>query len=140
QNHRWPVGLQSAIEAKERVGLKTQGRICGSITVQSLAGMYERVCGMTGTAATQAEEFWKVYKLPVSVIPTNRPVIRQDLPDIVYADQEARNRALVDEIQKVHQTGRPILAGTASVEESERLSGRLQMAGIPHSVLNARND
>src|SRR5208283_4902846 len=120
QNHRWPVGLQSAIEAKERVGLKTQGRICGSITVQSLAGMYERVCGMTGTAATQAEEFWKVYKLPVSVIPTNRPVI-------VYADQEARNRALVDEIQKVHQTGRPILAGTASVEESERLSGRLQM-------------
>ena len=140
QNRRWPAGLQSAIEAKERVGLKTQGRICGSITVQSLAGMYERVCGMTGTAATQAEEFWKVYKLPVSVIPTNRPVIRQDLPDIVYADQEARNRALVDEIQKVHQTGRPILAGTASVEESERLSGRLQMAGIPHSVLNARND
>ena len=140
QNRRWPAGLQSAIEAKERVGLKTQGRICGSITVQSLAGMYERVCGMTGTAATQAEEFWKVYKLPVSVIPTNRPVIRQDLPDIVYADKEARNRALAEEIRKVHETGRPILVGTASVEESERLSGRVRMAGIPHSVLNARND
>ena len=87
QNRRWPAGLQSAIEAKERVRLKTQGRILGSMTVQSLAGMYERICGMTGTAATQASEFWKVYKLPVTVIPTNRPVIREDLPDIVYADQ-----------------------------------------------------
>jgi preprotein translocase subunit SecA len=140
QNHRWPAGLQSAIEAKERVRLKTQGRILGSITVQSLAGMYEGICGMTGTAATQASEFWKVYKLPVTVIPTNRPVIRKDLPDVVYADKEARNRAQAEEIRKVHETGRPILVGTASVEESEALSRRLQLAGIPHSVLNARND
>lgn len=140
QNRRWPAGLQSAIEAKERVPLKTQGRILGSITVQNLAGMYERICGMTGTAATQAEEFSRVYKLSVTVIPTNRPVIRQDLPDIVYADREARNRALVEEIRKVHETGRPILVGTASVEESELLSHRLRIAGIPHSVLNARND
>ena len=87
QNRRWPAGLQSAIEAKEHVALKTQGRILGSITVQNLAGMYERICGMTGTAATQADEFWKVYKLPVTVIPTNRPMIRQDLPDILYADK-----------------------------------------------------
>ena len=121
QNRRWPAGLQSAIEAKERVGLKTQGRILGSITVQSLAGMYERICGMTGTAATQAEEFWKIYKLPVTVIPTNRPMIRKDLPDILYADKNARNRALLKEIQKVHQTGRPILVGTASVEELGRV-------------------
>jgi preprotein translocase subunit SecA len=140
QNHRWPAGLQSAIEAKERVRLKTHGRIRGSMTVQSLAGMYERICGMTGTAATQASEFWKVYKLPVTVIPTNRPVIRKDLPDVVYADREARNRALVEEIRKVHETCRPILVGTASVEESEALSRRLQLAGIPHSVLNASND
>src|ERR1700691_5456345 len=140
QNRRWPAGLQSAVEAKERVRLKTQGRILGSITVQSLVRMYERICGMTGTAATQAGEFWKVYKLPVTVIPTNQPVIRQDLPDIVYADKEARNRAVAEEIQKVHQTGRPILVGTASVEESEALSRRLQSAGIEHSVLNARND
>lgn len=140
QDRRWPAGLQSAIEAKERVGLKTQGRICGSITVQNLVAMYERVCGMTGTAATQAGEFWKVYKLPVTAIPTNRPAIRQDLPDIVYADKDARDRALVEEIRKVHGTGRPILVGTASVEASEGLSGRLQAAGIPHSVLNARND
>jgi preprotein translocase subunit SecA len=140
QNRRWPAGLQSAIEAKEHVALKTQGRILGSITVQTLAGMYERICGMTGTAATQAEEFQKVYKLPVTVIPTNRPVIRHDLPDILYANKEARNRALLEEIRKVHDTGRPILVGTASVEDSELLSRRLRSAGIPHSVLNARND
>jgi len=140
QSRRWPAGLQSAVEAKERVRLKTQGRILGSITVQSLTGMYERICGMTGTAATQAEEFRKVYKLPVTAIPTNRPVIRQDLPDVVYADKEARNRALAEEIRTVHETGRPILVGTASVEESEALSRRLQLAGIRHAVLNARND
>ena len=140
ENRRWPAGLQSAIEAKERVPLKTQGRVLGSITVQSMAAFYERICGMTGTAATQADEFWKVYKLPVAVIPTNRPMIRQDLPDIVYADKGARNAAVVEEIRKVHETGRPILVGTASVEDSEALSRRLLLAGIPHSVLNARND
>jgi preprotein translocase subunit SecA len=132
--------LQSAIEAKERVALKTQGRILGSITIQNLVAMYERICGMTGTAATQAGEFWKMYKLPVVVIPTNRPVIRQDLPDILYADKAARYRALVEEIRRLHETGRPVLVGTASVEESERLSVKLDVAGIDHSVLNARND
>ncbi len=140
QNRRWPAGLQTAVEAKERLRLKAQGHILGSITVQSLAGMYERIGGMTGTAATQADEFRKVYNLPVTVIPTNRPVIRQDLPDIVFADQESRNRALVREIQTIHETGRPILVGTASVEESERLSRHLHSAGIAHAVLNARND
>jgi preprotein translocase subunit SecA len=139
-NRRWPAGLQSAVEAKERVRLKDQGRILGSITVQSLAEMYEQVCGMTGTAATQADEFWRTYHLPVAVIPPNRPLIRKDLPDVVYADREARNRGLVEEIRKVHQTGRPVLVGTGSVEQSEDLSRRLHSAGIPHSVLNARND
>jgi preprotein translocase subunit SecA len=140
QNRRWPAGLQCAVEAKERLRLQTQGRILGSITVQSLTQLYEGICGMTGTAATQAEEFRKIYNLPVKAIPTNRPVIREDLPDVVYADKEARNRALVEEIRRVHETGRPILVGTASVEESELLSGRLRMAGIRHAVLNARND
>jgi len=139
-NRRWPAGLQSAIEAKERLALKNQGRIVGSITLQSLAGLYERICGMTGTAATQADEFWKVYKLPVTVIPTNRPVIRQDLPDIVYADRAARDRAVVAEIRNVHETGRPVLVGTASVRDSESLSRMLENAGVPHAVLNARND
>ena len=125
QNRRWPAGLQSAIEAKEHLALKTQGRILGSVTVQSLAaGMYERICGMTGTAATQAEEFWKVYKLPVTVIPTNQPMIRRDLPDILYADKQAKVRALVEEIGRVHQTGRPILSG----------HGQRRGLGIPESL------
>ncbi len=140
RNRRWPAGLQSAVAAKERVGLKAQGRILGATTVQSLAGMYEQICGMTGTAATQAEEFRKVYKLEVSVIPPNRPVIRRDLPDAVFADKDARGRALVEEIRTVHESGRPILVGTASVEESEALSRRLHGVGIEHTVLNARND
>lgn len=140
QNRRWPAGLHSAVEAKEKLRLKTQGRVLGSVTVQSLAALYGKICGMTGTAATQADEFWKVYKLPVRVIPPNRPVIREDLPDAVFVSKAGRQRALVEEIQRVHATGRPILVGTASVEESEALSWLLDVANIPHSVLNARND
>ena len=139
QDRRWPAGLQSAVEAKERVRLKAQGRVLGSITVQSLAALYERICGMTGTAATQSDEFWKSLQIASHGIPTNLPVIRQDLPDIVYADKRARNTALVKEIQKAHESGRPVLVGTASVEESELLSRVVEAAGIPHFVLNARN-
>jgi preprotein translocase subunit SecA len=137
-DRRWPAGLHTAIEAKERVAPKRQGRILGSISVQNLMSMYPTVCGMTGTAATQAEEFKKIYKLGVQVIPTNRPVIRVDHPDRVFKTREAKEQALVDEIRRAHESGQPILVGTASVEESERLSGRLR--GIPHRVLNARND
>jgi preprotein translocase subunit SecA len=140
QNRRWPAGLHSAVEAKERLKLKTQGRVLGSITVQSMVRMYDRICGMTGTAVTQADEFWKVYKMPVTAIPPNRPVIREDLADVVYADKDARRRAVVEEIRKVHATGRPVLVGTASVEESEMLSYLMQLENIPHSVLNARHD
>ena len=140
EDRRWPAGLQSALEVKERVRVKAQGRVLGSITVQALAGLYKQICGMTGTAKTQAEEFWKVYKLPVTVIPPNRPVIRKDLPDVVFDTKEERNRALLEEIQNVHRSGRPILIGTASVEDSELLSRQLKRIGIPHNVLNARND
>ena len=140
QNRRWPAGLHSAVEAKERLQLKTQGRVLGSITVQSLVRMYERICGMTGTAVTQADEFWKVYKMPVTAIPPNRPIVRKDLADIVYADKDARHRAVVEEIRTVHATGQPVLVGTASVEESETLSYLMHLENIPHSVLNARND
>ena len=139
QDRRWPAGLQSAIEAKEHVTLKTQGRILGSVTVQNLIGLYERGCGMTGTAATQAGEFWKVYKLPVAVIPTHRPVIREDLPDRVFRTRAERDQAVIKEIRNAHAAGRPVLAGTASVADSERLSAQLQAAGVPHNVLNARN-
>lgn len=140
QNRRWPAGLHSAVEAKERLTLKTQGRILGSITVRSLVRMYRLVCGMTGTAATDAQEFWREYQLPVTTVPTNRPMIREDLADVVFADKISRLRAVVEEIRRVHATGRPILVGTASVAESETLSRELQLVGIPHSVLNARND
>lgn len=140
QNRRWPAGLQCAIEAKEQLAINPQGRILGSITVQSLIGLYRQVCGMTGTAATQADEFWKMYKLPVSVIPPNRPVIREDLPDVVFPTRHDRERAVINEIKKARAARRPILIGTASVAESEHLSAALRSEDIPHSVLNARND
>jgi preprotein translocase subunit SecA len=138
QDRRWPAGLQTAIEAKEGVALKMQGRVLGSITLQNLMALYPTVCGMTGTAATQAEELLKVYGLSVEVIPTNKPVIRQDHPDVVFRTRQEKEDAVIEEIRDVHETGRPILVGTGSVEESERLSARLR--GIPHHVLNARND
>jgi preprotein translocase subunit SecA len=138
QDRRWPAGLHMAIEAKEGVAQKAQGRVLGSVTLQNLMALYPAVCGMTGTAATQAEEFQSVYGLAVEVIPTNRPMIRVDHPDVVFPTKQKKEDALVEEIRTVHQSGQPILVGTASVEESERLSARLR--GIPHSVLNARND
>jgi preprotein translocase subunit SecA len=137
ENRRMPAGLHSAIEAKERLALKTQGRILGSITLQALASLYERVCGMTGTAATQAQDFWKEYKLPVTVVPPNKPVIRKDLPDLLFRTSLERDQAVAEEIHKAHATQRPVLVGTSSVEESERLSRSLR---VPHNVLNARND
>src|SRR5262249_40377483 len=100
--------------------------------------LYPVVCGMTGTAATQADEFRDVYGLNVEVIPTNRPMIRVDHPDLVFRTKREKEHAVVEEIRKVHRSGQPILVGTASVEESERLSGLL--GEIPHQILNARND
>jgi preprotein translocase subunit SecA len=137
-DRRWPAGLQTALEVKERVALKQQGRILGSITFQNLIALYEHVCGMTGTAKTQAEEFDTLYTLPVEVIPTNRPVIRQDLPDLMFSSRFLKEAALLDAIREMHATGRPVLVGTASVEESERISAR--MRDLPHHVLNARNE
>ncbi len=136
ENRRWPAGLHTAIEAKEGLALKTQGRILGSITLQNLVSLYPQVCGMTGTAATQADEFRIVYGLEVEVIPTNRPMIRADLPDRVYARKSDKESAVLDEIRRLHATGQPVLVGTRSVEESERLSARL--GNVPHQVLNAR--
>ncbi len=137
-NRRWPAGLHTAVEVKERVAAKRQGRILGSVTLQHLIALYPQVCGMTGTAATQALEFEKIYGMPVEVIPTNRPVIRIDHPDEVFRTRREKDRAVVDEIHSVHATGRPVLVGTGSVEESELLSRLLN--SIPHQVLNARQD
>jgi preprotein translocase subunit SecA len=138
QNRRWPAGLHTAIEAKEGLALKTQGRILGSVTLQNLIGLYPRVCGMTGTAATQMDEFRMIYGLEVEVIPTNRPVIRVDYPDELFNTKREKEAAVIEEIRRMHATGQPVLVGTRSVEESEHLSGRLR--GIGHQVLNARHE
>ncbi len=140
QDRRWPAGLHSAIEAKEGVALKKQGGILGSITLQNLVALYPQVCGMTGTAATQVEEFRAIYNLAVEVIPTHRPVIRSDHPAVIFPTKQAKEDAVIQEAGRVHQTGQPVLVGTSSVEESERLSRRLQLEGIEHQVLNARNE
>ncbi len=138
ENRRWPAGLHTAIEAKEGLALKAQGRILGSITLQNLISIYPQVSGMTGTAATQADELRMVYGLEVQVIPTNRPMIRVVLPDRLYETKWHKEQAVIGEIQRLHLSGRPVLVGTRSVEESERLSARL--VGIPHQVLNARHE
>ena len=137
-DRRWPAGLHTAIEAKEGVPFRRQGRILASITLQNLVAQYPSVCGMTGTAATQADEFRTFYQLEVEVIPTNRPVIRIDDPDAVYPTKAAKEQAVVEEVRAAHEARQPVLVGTASVEESERLSRAL--IGIPHTVLNARNE
>jgi len=138
QDRRWPAGLHTAIEAKERVSMKTQGRILGSITLQNLIALYPNVSGMTGTAATQADELKRIYGLDVEVIPPNRPIIRVDYPDSIHRTRPEKEQALLNEILQVHSTGRPVLIGTASVQESERLSWL--MRDTPHQVLNARNE
>jgi preprotein translocase subunit SecA len=138
QDRRWPAGLHTAIEAKEGVPFRRQGRVLGALTLQNLVALYPQVCGMTGTAATQSDEFRTFNGLEVEVIPTNRGVIRADEPDLLFASKSDKEQAVVAEIRKVHAAGQPILVGTASVEESERLSRAL--SGIPHFVLNARNE
>jgi preprotein translocase subunit SecA len=140
ENRRWPAGLQTALEAKEGLPLRRQGRILGSITLQNLIRMYPRRCGMTGTAATESAEFRSFYGLEVVPIPTHRPVIRKDHPDAVFANRREKERSVVDAIAQMHARGRPVLVGTASVAESERLSERMNVEGVPHQVLNARQD
>ena len=122
QDRRWPAGLHTALEAKERVPFHRQGRVLGSITLQNLVALYPQLCGMTGTAVTQAEEFQHCYGLAVDAIPTNRPVIRVDEPDVIFPTKAAKETAVAEVIRGAHSAGQPVLVGTASVEESERLS------------------
>jgi preprotein translocase subunit SecA len=138
RDRRWPGGLQSALECKEGVARKVQGRVLGSVTVENLISLYPTVCGMSGTAATQARDFREMYDLEVAVIPTHRPMIRVDQPDAVFDTRVEKDEAVVAEIRAVHAIGRPVLVGTASVQESEWLSQRLR--GIAHTVLNARHE
>lgn len=140
EKRHWPDGLQEAIEAKEGLQVKDRGRVLGSVTLQHFLELYPKLSGMTATAEIAAEEFYEFYGLPVVIIPPHRPCIRMDNPDLVFTHKEAKKDALVREITKVHKTGRPILVGTASVEESEDLAETLKKAGIVCDVLNAKTD
>ena len=136
---RYNEGLHQAIEAKEGVEIKAENQTLATITLQNYFRMYEKLSGMTGTAITEANEFWQIYKLGVVPIPTNRPMIRADEGDLIYRTEGAKFDAVVDDIAEHHDHGQPILVGTTSVEKSERLSNALRRRGVPHEVLNAKN-
>lgn len=140
ENRKWPDGLQAAVEAKEGLPVRDEGVILGSITLQHFLRLYPRLVGMTGTAVPAAEELGELYGPEVVEIPTHEPCIREDHPDRVFLTREAKHAAVIDEIVEVHATGRPILVGTVSVEESERLAAELARTGVACRVLNARND
>ncbi|UQZ84384.1 preprotein translocase subunit SecA [Paenibacillus konkukensis] len=135
---RYSEGLHQAIEAKERLEVQNESMTLATITFQNYFRMYRKLSGMTGTAKTEEEEFKKIYGLEVIVVPTNRPMIRQDLPDVVYKSVNSKFRAVVEEIVKRHQEKQPVLVGTVSIENSERLSEMLKKRGVQHKVLNAK--
>ncbi|WP_282938807.1 preprotein translocase subunit SecA [Paenibacillus sp. RC67] len=135
---RYSEGLHQAIEAKEQLQVQNESMTLATITFQNYFRMYRKLSGMTGTAKTEEEEFKKIYGLEVIIVPTNRPMIRQDLPDIVYKSVNSKFRAVVEEIVKRHQTNQPVLVGTVSIENSERLSEMLKRKGVQHKVLNAK--
>jgi preprotein translocase subunit SecA len=135
---RWSDGLHQAIEAKEGVKVQQETQTLATITYQNYFRLYQKLAGMTGTAVTEAEEFDKIYKLQVVVIPTHKPMIREDNPDLIYKTEDAKFNAVANEIQDVASKGRPVLVGTVSVEKSERLARLLEKRGVPHEVLNAK--
>ncbi len=135
---RYSDGLHQAIEAKEGVKIQRESQTLASITFQNYFRMYDKLGGMTGTAKTEENEFLKIYKLPVIVIPTNKPVIRIDEPDVIYKTKAAKYRAVGRAVKEIHETGQPILIGTTSITQSEEMSGVLKKNGIPHVVLNAK--
>jgi preprotein translocase subunit SecA len=136
---RWSDGLHQAIEAKENVKIERENQTLATITFQNYFRMYKKLAGMTGTAETEAPEFDKIYKLEVIVIPTNRPLLRKENPDIVYRTEKEKYFAAADEIQRLHESGQPVLVGTTSIEKSERLSDLLNKKGLKeHVVLNAK--
>ncbi len=136
---RWSDGLHEAVEAKENLKVQEETQTLATITIQNYFRMYDVLAGMTGTAMTEAQEFWDIYKLDVVSVPTNRPVRRVDYPDIIFKTKKEKYAAVVDEIAKWHKRGRPILVGTTSIEESELVSRLLKLKGVPHHVLNARH-
>ena len=136
---RFSEGLHQAIEAKEGVAIKQESKTLATISLQNYFRMYKKLAGMTGTAATEAEEFNKIYHTDVVVIPTHLPMIRKDHPDVIYKTEKAKFNAVVEEIAKNYKIGRPVLVGTTSIEKNEFLSKLLRIKGIPHEILNAKN-
>ncbi len=135
---RWSDGLHQAVEAKEGVQIENENQTLATITFQNYFRMYEKLSGMTGTADTEAEEFHKIYKLDVVVIPTNRPLLRPDFPDVIYKTEMEKFKAVIEEIKELHAKGQPVLVGTISIEKSEVLAELLKRQGVPHNVLNAK--
>ncbi len=138
EGRRWSEGLHQAVEAKEGVRIKEENQTLATVTLQNYFRMYEKLAGMTGTAVTEAGEFAHTYGLEVVSIPTNRPLIRNDEPDLIYKSEDAKFEAAADDIQERYDVGQPVLVGTISVEKSEHLGRLLEKRGIPHSVLNAK--
>ena len=136
---RWSDGLHQAVEAKEGLPIRRESITYATITLQNYFRMYHKLAGMTGTAATEADEFLKIYNLDVTSIPTNVPMIRDDRPDLVFQTEESKWRNVTSEIAGLHEQGQPVLVGTTSIEASEQLSEKLKRRGIPHQVLNAKN-
>jgi preprotein translocase subunit SecA len=136
---RYSEGLHQAIEAKEGVQVQRENITLATITFQNYFRLYEKLAGMTGTAVTEAEEFHKIYKLEVVIIPTNKPMKRADDADQIYQNEEAKFRAVTREIEEYHSNEKPVLVGTVSIEKSEHLSEMLKKKGIPHQVLNAKH-
>ncbi len=135
---RYSNGLHQAIEAKENVKIENESKTLATITFQNYFRLYKKLAGMTGTAKTEENEFREIYNLDVIEIPTNKPMIRKDLNDVIYKNEEAKYRAIIEDIKKSHQKGQPILVGTVSIDKSEKLSSILKREGIKHTVLNAK--
>ncbi|MGA1501467.1 MAG: DEAD/DEAH box helicase, partial [Candidatus Nanopelagicales bacterium] len=139
KGRRYNEGLHQAIEAKEGVEIKAENQTLATITLQNYFRLYDKLSGMTGTAMTEANEFHQIYKLGVVPIPTNRPMVRMDEPDLVYRTEAAKYSAVIDDIEERHQAGQPVLIGTTSVEKSELIAAELKKRGVRHEVLNAKN-
>jgi len=136
---RWSDGLHQAVEAKERVKIERENQTLATVTIQNYFRMYKKLAGMTGTAETEAEEFWQIYKLDVISIPTNQPMVRLDAADAIYKSEKGKFRAIVSEIEERHKKGQPVLVGTTSIAKNEMLSDMLKRRGIKHELLNAKN-
>jgi preprotein translocase subunit SecA len=136
---RYSDGIHQAIEAKEKVRIREENQTLATITFQNYFRMYEKLAGMTGTASTEADEFMHTYKLDTVIIPTNEPMVREDMPDLVYKSEKGKFEAVVDDIIECYDKGQPVLVGTVSIEKSERLSSLLRKRGIEHEVLNAKH-